>query len=118
MKKQQKTAEIDDLNRRLDVFIHVKWPDISRSLAQNLCENKAVTVDGVFASKNHRMRVGEVVEVAVPTPVSLCAMPEDLPIDVVFQDEHLMVVDKPRAWWSILPRKSRRYIGKCPITPQ
>ena len=96
MKKEQKTAGCDDANTRLDVFIHGTWPDISRNLAQNLCESQAVSVNGRPAMKNYRVRTGDSVEVTLPEPIQAQALPENLPITIVYQDEHLIVVDKPQ----------------------
>ena len=77
---------------RLDAFLAERLG--SRSRAQRLIEEGRVTVDGARVPKRHRVRVGEVVEVDEPVE-SPAPEKVDVPFDVVFEDEHLLVVDKP-----------------------
>ncbi|MBA3636925.1 MAG: RluA family pseudouridine synthase, partial [Rubrobacteraceae bacterium] len=65
---------------------------MSRSAARRMIEEGSVRVDGTASSPAHKMRGGERVEARV---VEEGLEPEDIPIPLVFEDEHLMVVDKP-----------------------
>lgn len=78
---------------RLDLFVSERL-DLSRSRVQKLLAAGLVTIDGRSAKKSETVESGMTVEVAVPAaePVDLVA--EDLPLDIVYQDEHLLVVDK------------------------
>jgi len=68
----------------------------SRARAQRLIEEGRVTVDGAVRPKRHRVEAGEVVEVEEPEPALRRAPPEvDVPFAVPYEDEHLLVVDKP-----------------------
>ncbi|HEY0858699.1 MAG TPA: RluA family pseudouridine synthase [Albitalea sp.] len=82
---------------RLDKAVVAFVPEFSRSHLQNLIERGHVWVDGrAVASASRKVRAGQqlVVEL-MPTPESQAFRPEALPLDVVFEDEHLLVLDKP-----------------------
>jgi len=79
---------------RLDRFLSERL-DISRTRVQALIEGGHVEVDGRAARKSERLEEGERVTVAVPPPVPVDIPAEDLPLSVVFEDDHLLVVDKP-----------------------
>jgi 23S rRNA pseudouridine1911/1915/1917 synthase len=80
---------------RLDVVITALFPEVSRSRAANLVRDGAVTVDGAVVTRPSQVaRAGSVVEVALPAPVPAGAVAQDLPIRVVYEDAHLVVVDK------------------------
>ena len=67
----------------------------SRSRAQRLIDDGLVTVDGAARAKRHRVRAGEVVEVAEPEPAAVAPAAQDVPYAVVYEDDALLVVDKP-----------------------
>ena len=81
---------------RLDAFIADGIDSITRSAAVKLIEQGDVTVDGVSRSKNYRLAVGQAVKVNVPPPVALEAVPQEMSLDIVYEDEHLLVVNKPQ----------------------
>lgn len=82
---------------RLDRALALLLPAFSRSYLQQLVEAGAVRVQGSAAPKSsQRVRAGDALEVELrPTPQSQAFQPEDLPLSVVHEDEHLLVVDKP-----------------------
>ena len=83
-----------DAGSRLDRALAAR-PEIgTRSLAERLLRDGAVTVDGSALPKSHRLQGGEVVEVALPAPPSGLE-PEAATVPVVYEDQHLLVVDKP-----------------------
>ena len=84
----------DDIDDRLDSYLADRFR-LSRSRAAELIEDGLVTLDGSEARKSRRPRQGELLEVRIPRPEPASAEPEDLPLDVVYEDEHLVVVDKP-----------------------
>ncbi len=83
----------EDVGVRLDAFLAAHAAASSRTAAQRLIDAGAVEVDGQPRAKNHRLQGGEQVTVAEPqaTPRAL----EPVAFDVVYEDEHLLVVDKP-----------------------
>ncbi len=80
---------------RLDKFISEN-SDISRSYASKLAEEGCVTVNGKTALKKTKVNIGDEIVVAVPTPQGIEAKPEDIPIDIVYEDDSVIVVNKPR----------------------
>jgi 23S rRNA pseudouridine1911/1915/1917 synthase len=81
--------------QRLDAALTVLEPALSRSQARRLIESGAVAVDGAPARPARRLRGGEVVAGAVPPPLPSALEPEPIALDLVYQDEHLAVIDKP-----------------------
>ncbi len=87
---------IDDGNsRRLDVFLAEKV-DITRSYAATLIQEENVLVNGKKAAKNTKLKMGDAVQVTIPDPQEYTAEPENIPLDIVYEDEHLLVVNKPK----------------------
>jgi 23S rRNA pseudouridine1911/1915/1917 synthase len=82
--------------RRLDQFLVSHLEDVSRSRIQLLLENGDVLVDGKAAKPSLRLRGGETIAVlAAPQPEPLHATAEDIPLDVIYEDDDLAVVNKP-----------------------
>lgn len=81
--------------QRLDIFV-ASEAGVSRSQAQELIADGAVTVDGKKASKSYKIAGGEIVEVVLPEPKKLDNMPQELPVKIIYEDEYMLVVDKPR----------------------
>jgi 23S rRNA pseudouridine1911/1915/1917 synthase len=70
-------------------------PACSRSRLQKLIEDGHATVDGLPAKANLKLREGAKIRVEFPLPKALEVSPENLPVDILFQDEHLVIVNKP-----------------------
>ncbi|MBI2200350.1 MAG: RluA family pseudouridine synthase [Armatimonadetes bacterium] len=80
---------------RLDAFLTRHLPSVSRSRIKTLIESGRVTVDGAAAKPSSRVRRGQRVEVDVPSPSRPRLQAESIPLDIVFEDDHLMVINKP-----------------------
>jgi len=90
------TARAEDSGRRLDQFLVTHIADVSRARVQQLIEEKKITVNGGAAKASHKLRGNEHIEIlAPPQAPSLRAIAEDIPLDVVYEDEHLAVINKP-----------------------
>jgi 23S rRNA pseudouridine1911/1915/1917 synthase len=89
------TVEAGEAGERLDRWLAAKLPALSRARLQALIEEGAVRVDGGAARASSRVKGGQSVRVTVPAPAAAEPQPEDIPIRVVHEDSHLMVVDKP-----------------------
>ena len=85
-----------DEGARIDAFLAENLPEFTRSALQRLCAEGAVRCRGVAAAKNLRLRAGDEIEIDIPAPRPLAAEAEDIPLDIVYEDEHLIVVNKPR----------------------
>ncbi|HCI59883.1 MAG TPA: RNA pseudouridine synthase [Ruminococcus sp.] len=81
---------------RLDKFISVADVGLSRSAAVNLIENSGVTVNEKQVDKKHRLSAGDVVVLQIPDPVPYEAKAENIPLDIVYEDDYLLVVNKPK----------------------
>lgn len=79
---------------RLDSYV-AGHSDLSRARVQALVAEGRVRVDGQVARKAARLEAGQEIEVRIPPPEALEAQPEDIPLDVVFEDSSLLVVNKP-----------------------
>lgn len=81
---------------RLDKFISCSETNLSRSAAVNLINDRGVTVNGKITDKKYKLAIGDVVAVEVPDPVPYEAKAENIPLDIVYEDEYLLVVNKPK----------------------
>ena len=93
----EKIEEIFDSGEplRLDLFVSAV-ADISRSRAAALLEDGMVLINGEVAKKNAKLKKGNLVTVNLPEPTVYDVEAEDIPLDIVFEDEHLLVVNKPK----------------------
>ncbi len=82
------------LKERLDTFLTREISHVSRSQIQRLIKEGYVTVEGKRIKSNHLVRPSEKIEVFIPKPRPHEALPEDIPIDVVYEDDFLLVVNK------------------------
>lgn len=69
---------------------------LTRSSLQNRMEHGDVTVNGRTVSKNYRQKAGDTILVTLPEPESLELQPENIPLDIVYEDDDLLVVNKPK----------------------
>ncbi len=92
------TFEITEENagERTDKFLSTAIEDISRSSIASLCEDGMVLSGGKAVGKNYKLRVGDIITVTVPEPKEYEAGAENIPLEIVFEDEHLLVVNKPK----------------------
>lgn len=81
---------------RLDKFISENADDLSRNAVSVLIEQGAVLVNGNKASKSYKLKMGDNVTVIVPQPVNDKAEPENIPLDIIYEDDDLLVVNKPK----------------------
>ncbi len=81
---------------RIDKIIPVLYNDLSRSSAQQLIEDGLVLVNGSVCNKKTIAKCGDEIEITLPEPTVLSVEAENIPLDIVFEDEHLLVVNKPK----------------------
>lgn len=80
---------------RVDAWLGALWPDLSRSRVQGLIGAGKLTADGApVAAAKEKVRAGATYALTLPPPEPAAPLPETLPLNVVFEDEHLIVVDK------------------------
>ena len=81
---------------RIDALLAQNVPELTRSAAQRLLESGAVSVDGRVVKKNHKCSAGERIELILPETQETELRPQDIPLDIVYEDEDVVVVNKPR----------------------
>jgi 23S rRNA pseudouridine1911/1915/1917 synthase len=82
-------------DERLDTWLTRQYPAMSRGAVQRLIESGHITVNGAKTKPTHTPRAGEVIRVEWPEPKPAVALPEDIPLDVLFEDDALLVLNKP-----------------------
>lgn len=95
MSIQSFNAREDDIGKRIDQFI-AERADITRSASQKVLAEGGAKVNGGSVKKNYKIAEGDTVEVYIPEPEPLDALPENIPVDIVYEDEHLAVINKPK----------------------
>ncbi len=81
---------------RADRFISDAAEDISRSYAAKLCEEGLVLCGGKPIDKKYRVKANDIIEIDLPEPEEMSAEPENIPLDVVYEDGDVIVVNKPQ----------------------
>jgi len=82
-------------SERLDKFLRTRFPMVSRGAIQRLIEEGAIRVNGQPTKPTHHPRLGEVIAVDWPELKSPEAQPEEIPLDILYEDEDLLVINKP-----------------------
>ena len=97
MERFEFRAAASDAGRRLDLFLAGTEAGVSRSRAQKLVEEGSVQVNSAPCTrKNYRLRPGDQVTVLIPAAPCLCPRPEPIALDLVYEDDDLVVINKPR----------------------
>ncbi|MDD5946933.1 MAG: RluA family pseudouridine synthase [Oscillospiraceae bacterium] len=89
-------ASAADTGARLDAWVSKQCPELTRSAAQNLIAEGHLLLNDQPAKKNDRLKSGDVLSLTIPEPVLMEATPQDIPLDIVFEDAHLLVINKPK----------------------
>lgn len=93
---EQKILISDTDAERLDSFVARSIDEVSRSYAAELAAGGAITVGGKAVKKNYKLKSGEEVIVELPEPENLDILPENIPLDIIYEDSELIVVNKPQ----------------------
>ena len=94
MKNTEFTVLEDENNIRIDKALSVRFKDVSRSHLQNLIENGSVKVNDKDVKSNYKLKINDKVSVEIPEPVNLTVEPEDIDINILYEDSDVIVVDK------------------------
>ncbi len=86
---------VDDsvVGQRVDAAVAL-YLNISRSQVQQWCDDQLVIINGTPANKKYKLRQNDAVTIHIPSPEECEALPEDIPLDIVYEDAHLLVVNK------------------------
>ncbi len=81
---------------RLDAFLARSVEGLTRSGAQKLLEEGCVLRNGKPGKKNDKLNMGDAIDVTVPEPKEVDIQPKDIPLDIVYEDEDVLVINKPK----------------------
>ncbi len=96
MNKLQFICETENAGERIDYFLSTCCEGFSRSAISKNIEKGLVSVNEKQVSKSYKLSAGDVVEMIVEEPVELDVLPQDIPLDIVYEDNDLLVVNKPK----------------------
>lgn len=83
------------IKQRLDQYLHQQLPDLSRTRIQNLIKDGDVLLNGQTAKPNTHLKLNDQIQLEIPDPTPVAIVAQDIPLDILFEDEHLIVVNKP-----------------------
>jgi 23S rRNA pseudouridine1911/1915/1917 synthase len=89
------TVPIEAEDQRLDLFLTSRFSETSRSAIQRAISGGDITVNGKLVKPSHRVRAGEEIVGEIPAAPVIDAVPEDIPLDIVYEDDEIIVVNKP-----------------------
>lgn len=87
---------VDNENMRLDTYIASKCNNLSRNTIQRLIENGNILVNGKIKKVSYKIQMGDNIEITIPEAQELDIKPEKIPLDVVYEDRDIIVVNKPK----------------------
>lgn len=90
------SVEETENNIRLDKYISQRMVDKSRSYIQGLIEKEHVLVNGKIKKSNYMVKAGDIIAVSIPDSEELNVKPEDIPLDILYEDSDIIVVNKPQ----------------------
>lgn len=90
------TVEETSANARIDKYISENAENMTRSAVQKLIAEGCVSVNGKIPDKNMKLKAGDKITINLPEPEICEALPENIPLDIVYEDDDLLVVNKPR----------------------
>lgn len=86
----------EQMQVRIDVFLAGQRTELSRSHIQQLIEEGSVTVNGKKTKSNYKIRPADQIVLEIPPPVKLNIVAQEIPLDIMYEDEHVVVINKPR----------------------
>jgi len=84
-----------DAGQRLDKYLSQKYGDLTRSRLKNLIENNNILVNNLSVKSGYNLKIDDSVSVFLPEPAPSHITPENIPIDIIFEDDELLVINKP-----------------------
>lgn len=85
----------EDIGQRLDKILKTHFPDHSRTYFQYLIEEECVLVNGLLVKKQYRPAVGDEIEISFQLTPEIDVKPEAIPLDILYEDDHLLIINKP-----------------------
>lgn len=86
----------EDAGIRLDKFLSAQMPELTRSYLQKLLKEGQITVDGACQKSSYKLKAGQKVLVDIPPAEQISVSAEEIPLDILYEDEDLLIVNKPK----------------------
>ncbi len=96
MQEYKFTINQEQQGRRLDVFLTEHLPEVSRSQVQKLIEEGNITVNDTWQKSNYKLKKGDAIRALIPAPEPLKVEAEPIPLDIVYEDQDVIVINKPQ----------------------
>ena len=80
--------------RRLDKYLHGRFPRMSRTAIQRMIKQGVITVNAQPAKPSYEMAGGDVIEMTIPSPEPKEIIPENIPLDIIYEDDHIIAINK------------------------
>ena len=96
MQEEQFIIKEDDNGVRIDLFLSKQLENVSRSYIQKLIKEKEISVNGIPVKANYKISVNDVVNMTIPDLSEPDILPENIPLDILYEDDDLLIVNKPK----------------------
>ncbi|SFG26917.1 23S rRNA pseudouridine1911/1915/1917 synthase [Lachnospiraceae bacterium C7] len=96
MLQEEIIVEEKSVGQRLDKFLNERYSDFTRSFIQKAIKNGDISVNMKEPKSNYKVRLNDSIIVNIPDPVELEIEPEDIPLDILYEDEDVLIVNKPK----------------------
>lgn len=96
MQRESFEVEAEQEGERLDKFLSIIYPDFSRAFFQKLIKNNQVAVNDKVQKASYGVKIDDIVTVEIPDAVETTIEPENIPLDILYEDDDLLVVNKPK----------------------
>lgn len=92
---EKKLFHFEGEQSRIDVFLSENL-NLTRSAIQKLIDGRNVTVNGIFPGKSYKLKLNDEITITIPEPEPLSIEAENIPLDIIYEDDFLLVVNKPK----------------------
>lgn len=90
------TVDISNAGKRIDRLISDAFPDISRTYIQKLIVDKSIMVNSRGVKANYKVNLNDTISICIPEPVEPEILPENIPLDILYEDSDIIVINKPK----------------------
>ena len=112
MQEESFEVQYTQEGERLDKVLSEIYPDFSRSFFQKLIKNKQIQVNGAVQKASYPVHTEDLIRVTIPDAVETTIEPENIPLDILYEDDDVLIVNKPKGM-VVHPSTLFRDTGKC-----
>lgn len=114
MEQREYIVEAEGAGQRIDRFLSGEDTGLSRSALQGLVAEGHVLCNGKAPAKSLRLKAGDIILLEIPDAKPIEAVPQEIPLDIIYEDAHLLVVNKPKDGRPPGSRQPGRHSGQRP----